>query len=112
MALQFFVLDNNMKIEKNIPVKSAFVDYCFVEDSSRQSTFDSTIPLKRGLLSKTFSVMEIGDSFCVVAKTFAEQDIEQKRLSEAACYYHRKKDTTKKFVTRVVENGVRVWRIL
>ena len=112
MVLQFFVLDNNMKIEKNIPVKPAYVDYCFVEDTTRQSTLNLTKRLPRGMFSDNFALMERGDSFCIVTKTFAEQDIAQKRLSEAASYYHRKKDTSTQFVTRVVENGVRVWRIL
>lgn len=101
-----------MDIEKNIPVKPAYIDYSFVEDQTRQSTLDLSTRLPRGMFNEYFARMECGDSFCIATKTFYEQIIAQKRVSEAACYYHAKKDNTRKFATRVVENGVRVWRIL
>lgn len=101
-----------MNIEKNIPIKKAFVDYTFVEDQNRQSPLDLTKRLPSGLFSKNFNSMLCGDSFCIVAKDFTEQDIAQKRLSDAIRYYQRKKDPSKRFSTRVVENGIRVWRIL
>lgn len=54
-----------------------------------------------------FPEMEIGDSFLVPGD--GDKKVLQARLGSAACYFGKR--NSKRFVTRSVEGGVRVWRV-
>lgn len=73
------------EIEKNIPITS-----------KRQKARISKYP---------FEQMEVGDSL------FAEGYISGKKLVQAASNYVAKRGAGKKFTSRSIDGGYRVWRI-
>lgn len=68
------------------------------------------IPAPHGVATRRvypFREMEIGDSFLVPGDGDKRQL--QARIGSAASYYGKRNN--KRFVTRSVEGGVRVWRV-
>ena len=54
-----------------------------------------------------FREMEIGDSFLVPVD--GDKKLQQARIGSAASYYGKRNN--KRFVTRTVDGGARVWRV-
>jgi hypothetical protein len=73
---------------------------------------ESNVPLPSGRISWQFNEMEIGESFFIECDP---KDLKRLRANAwAAWRYHTESDplnASKRFISRVVEGGFRVWRV-
>ena len=74
-------------------------------------TIEHNIPAPKGRsCSYPFAEMKPGDSFLVVC-LLHKADKVRERLYAAAWYYQRKHSLGQKYVTKIVSEGVRIWRV-
>ena len=72
---------------------------------------DKNIEMPTALLYP-FKDMEVGDSFFIEAKDKKEaQSFRLKAMGAARQYVYKSQSKDLKYVTRYVENGIRIWRI-
>lgn len=67
-------------------------------------SIEKNVPLKKAISLYPFREMEVGDSFFVPAG-------EKMLRARAAAHGFSKENRPKKFATRTVEGGMRIWRV-
>jgi len=65
---------------------------------------DVPIPAITRMSKYPFDDMEVGDSFTILPEA-------SKNISSAIGAYCRKRSDGRKFITRSIEGGVRIWRV-